>query len=694
MVEEVLGPQPTPLDRRFYAVPPAPGAAAASANDSELERDDSLPDAPFDVDVEEDSSGNAVQPTPTGRSSSRVRKAVAMFDPTPTKKPRVDPPPAPIPTGSLGAALTRIQTNQVGPRSYLVANEILLPIAMRDYDPDPESLLANDRTQLDAFFTRGLTDVCDSVFGPRLTKRLQVEFSRDAKKMQIRNFFEITPAGSQCTGVLSGVTTGAILEYCWICGTKTGDDGNPKECEHKFSILPALVVTGIYDTRLRKALGEKGLKVYQPQLASEYAYAHRRCNQVKTDVVFASLQYQGNNPRIVQCGTNPTAVQATLNEILTREATTYTPQPNELRAKYKVAPLWDGLSPAATDPATPDDASWITARTQRVGQSMMAAAAKFNSKRLPAFVVKTHVVNAMLTRAIELSPQLVREEMWDSLSKEGQAMVTRSLAGARGGRRKTRRSRKGTRRAMRGGDGDADIWIDIVSSIVKEARLENLATELEKAFVGVTKPEDYNARVMKVFANHVGETDRETNQIVYTMSGGTWKELIASIEYQISIPGSGPMPRAKPTAQKMEDAGPMGPGPVATAVSDDTGDGAAPSPKTPTTPPSIQTDVFEFVKEIYYKSPGPKPAPGSDVEREAIEAFAQTPEVRKQLAENPRSPLRRRGSKSGLKAPEFTSDSDNNSEQMVEEIVGDAPVGTLSQRGGFKFTLGKRPDWL
>jgi hypothetical protein len=633
--DAVLGTEgPLPMVEEKISVLPIPGDMAASATD----------------EVEEDATGATVEPAPTGRSSSRVRKAVAMFDPSPAKKARVEAPSVPIPTGARGAALERIRTNQVGPRSYLAANEILLPIAMREYPPDATSLLAVDRTSLDAFFTKGLTDVCDSVFGPRLTKRLAVEFTSKPDTLSIRNFFELMNAGPQCIGVLSEeapeqAPRPAILEYCWICGTKADDLENPKECEHKFSILPALVVTGLYDSRLRKALGADGLRVYQKQLVSEYAYAHRRCNQVKSDVVFASLRYVGNNPRIVQCGTNPDAVQATLNDILTRAATTYTPQPDALREKFRVESLWDGLSPTATDPATPDDASWITARTQRVGQSMMAAAAKFNSKNLPAFVVKTHIVNAMLTRAIELSPQLVGEELWDSLTPEGQAMVTRSLGGARGGRRKTRRSRKGTRRVMRGGEGDADIWVDLVSSIVKEARLKNLATALETAFAGTTTPEDYNMKVMKVFADHVAKTDMEINDALGTMT-------IDGLATFLPVEGDGAGGPIRRTISAVRMSGPLPP-PVNTA------------------PPSGTLASTQGFDE------GEESASGN--ESQMSQGFASPPRTTTAAS-------------SGTPQP-GTPPPNNGSAQGLGVLVS-PPVKPPTNRGGFKFTMGKRPDWL
>jgi hypothetical protein len=547
-IEQVLGPQ-----RPEGPVPvlPIPGAWAASNDD----------------EVEEDAAGvQIVSPVQGGRSSGRVRKAVNLFDPSPAKKARVEPPPPPpIPEGERGAALERIRMNLVGQRSYLAANEILLPIAMRQYDADAASLVTVNRTALDDFFTKGLTDVCDSVFGPRLTKRLATEFSSKNDTPSIRNFFELMAAGPQCVGVLSEIPDGsAIFTHCWICGGKTDDKDNPKECEHRFSILPALVVTGLYDSRLRKALGEAGMRVYQPQLVSEYAYAHRRCNQVKSDDVFASLAYVGNNPRRVQCVATPRAIEATLNNILTRVATTYTPQPDTLRALVQAGPLWDGTSPTATDPGTLNDASWISARTQRIGQSMEAAAAKFNAKQLPALVVKTHIVNAMLSRAIEISPRLVQEELWNTLSDEGKALVTQSLKGRTGGRRRTpTRRRKGTRRAMRGGAED-EIWVDIVSSLVKESRVMDLVSELERRFRKVSSPDDYTAVVMDVFTEHVRKTDEETNRILSGMEGGTWDELLASIERNLVTQSGGPILRGISSA-RLESAGPIPP-PVNTSL--------------------------------------------------------------------------------------------------------------------------------
>jgi hypothetical protein len=476
------------------------------------------------------------------------------------------------------------------------------------------------------------------------------EFSGVNDGLSIRNFFEIDNPGAQCTGVLTEqLSRSAIWNHCWICGTPIdiGGDERPKECEHKFSILPALVVTGLYDARLRKALIATGRHdTYRQQLVNEYAYAHRRCNQVKSDVVFASLSYEGNNPRRVKCLANSTSIGATLLDILERPAQqvpTYTPQPDVLMRKLREERAWDGKATsfgATLDPLnpwTPD--AWIKARTPVVGAAIDEAATKFNSKRLSAAVVKTHIVNAMLTRAIMISPRLVQEEMWGSLSDAGRELVTRSLAGAVGGRRTTRSRRKGTRRAMRGGDGE-DIWVDLVSSRVKEARLGELATALEKAFATVATPEEYTAAVERVFAIHVGETDRETNRIVSTMSGGTWKGLIDSIEYQISIPRSGPMPRII----GIKNAGPL-PVPGLTTpgrVPSDGSEGRTGSNPGLLSPFGTQAPQYSSLAT----------APGTQT--------ASTPGT--PTGSNPWSPV--------------------------------SPPGLFGRRGGFTFTMGKRPDWL
>ena len=546
---------------------------------------------------------------------------------------------------------------------------------MRDYDGGAPPFLAREKVALDAFFTKGLTDVCESVFGPRLTRRLMTEFSGVNDGLSIRNFFEIDPPGAQCVGVLSEkLRQSAIWNHCWICGTPIDINATekPKECEHKFSILPALVVTGLYDSRLRKALISNGTHdIYREQLVNEYAYSHRRCNQVKSDVVFASLSYEGNNPRIVKCVQNPASIGATLKDILERPAEqvpTYTPRPDVLMGKLGREPAWDGkatsFSPTLPplNPWTQD--AWINARTPVIGAAIEEAAAKFNSKRLSAAIVKTHIVNAMLTRAIEISATLVEEEIWDSLSDAGRALVTQSLKERKGGRRTTRQRRKGTHRAMQGGAND-DIWADIVSSRIKEYRVKELGDALEAQFTATTPKDDleYNRAVIGVFMQHVRNTDAEINQVLETTIGALW----AKTRPDDDAP-SGPIRRTTGSQERIETASPLPLSPIsARAATGFTTPGSrVPSSSMASTAygseprTSSQYSVGTLGSPLAFSL---APAPGS---------VPQSPSSSGESEGMPKPPIRKRVSERGAQ------DGDD------VDVKG----------GGFKFALGKRPDWL
>jgi Arc/MetJ-type ribon-helix-helix transcriptional regulator len=470
------------------------------------------------------------------RMSSRVRRAVEVFDPSPppTQRRRAEPSPPPVVDATtLGSALERLRRIS-HTEDFLAANEPLYPVPLRTYSDD-DPFLRTPGPPLNVFFDDGLTEVCESVFGPRLTRQLITAFSTEPSKLSIRNFFEIDNPGRQCVGVFAGQLEGSLIPtHCWICGTSTGDRGDyPKECEHKFPILPALLVTGLYDSRLQRALQSTGrTNDYKALLRSEYAYAHRRCNRVKSDSVFARLRYTEGGNKTVTCVPAPDIIMATLTDIRTRNAATFTPQRADLERKIRTEPAWDGrdTTRALTIPAWGEARgmdAWDVERARHVAASVGDAAAKFNEKNLSAKTARLHIVNALLTRAINLVPELVKENLWSSLSDAGRAAVTKALGSRGGRRRRTRRAKH-----QRGGGEDDEVLESIFRVREKEANLEILAGVLETRFATVTSPKEYSDMVIRTLEEYIKWTDDRVTDTLRGLTPESLDDLLLSVEME------------------------------------------------------------------------------------------------------------------------------------------------------------------
>ena len=119
----------------------------------------------------------------------------------------------------------------------------------------------------------------------------------------LREFVERSTATTQCLNVIGDVSNNTD---CWICGGKIvlDDDYLKPECEHVFPIAQAIMFTGLYETELFKSLEDKNptddtsaaaakkkrAVAYREGLGIEYAWAHRICNQVKSNDHFITYQ--------------------------------------------------------------------------------------------------------------------------------------------------------------------------------------------------------------------------------------------------------------------------------------------------------------------------------------------------------------------------------------------------------------------
>jgi hypothetical protein len=101
-----------------------------------------------------------------------------------------------------------------------------------------------------------------------------------------REFFEPSSPTTQCNNTIGSFINGTV---CYICGmfinsTDIPNDGQNPECEHILPILQAMLYLGLYR--------DKNTNTY-PYLDYEYAWAHRTCNQIKSDKLFINLNNEG-----------------------------------------------------------------------------------------------------------------------------------------------------------------------------------------------------------------------------------------------------------------------------------------------------------------------------------------------------------------------------------------------------------------
>ena len=125
-----------------------------------------------------------------------------------------------------------------------------------------------------------LSSIGRPVFGPNISGA------------EIRGFYEASTPTTQCNNIIGKFVNGT---QCYICGTAilkqrlVGDGFNP-ECEHILPIAQAVLFLGLYGDKFKK-----DQLFYNPDiLPKEYAWAHRTCNQIKSDDSY--ITYKGTNP--------------------------------------------------------------------------------------------------------------------------------------------------------------------------------------------------------------------------------------------------------------------------------------------------------------------------------------------------------------------------------------------------------------
>lgn len=100
---------------------------------------------------------------------------------------------------------------------------------------------------------------------------------------EIRGIYETSTPTTQCNNTIGKFVNGV---ECYICGMaiiqqdlRLGVNGLNPECEHILPIAQAVLFLGLYGDKFKE-----GRLFYNPtQFKLEYAWAHRTCNQIKSD---------------------------------------------------------------------------------------------------------------------------------------------------------------------------------------------------------------------------------------------------------------------------------------------------------------------------------------------------------------------------------------------------------------------------
>lgn len=145
----------------------------------------------------------------------------------------------------------------------------------------------------------------------------------------LRKFYETSSATTQCHNTIKPEVRN--VTKCWICGFVIPDTKNPEdafypECEHIFPIAQAIFFIGLYNSEI------KGNRVFVKKLELEYGWAHRVCNQIKSDTHFIVNNTETSDGR---WKIDDNKIRDFLNDILQR-GNTYGGGANLLRQQMKM----------------------------------------------------------------------------------------------------------------------------------------------------------------------------------------------------------------------------------------------------------------------------------------------------------------------------------------------------------------------
>lgn len=143
-------------------------------------------------------------------------------------------------------------------------------------------------------------------FSPKMT---MTDINNNIQELKnAREWWEHTGPQSQCKNVIGKWES---TESCYICGLpfeKDDLESNPPECEHILPVYQAALLLTLYSSKIQKFYNTQTGKIYDTKLMSilknptsaferaikqdleqEYAWAHRCCNQIKSDDSFLTF---------------------------------------------------------------------------------------------------------------------------------------------------------------------------------------------------------------------------------------------------------------------------------------------------------------------------------------------------------------------------------------------------------------------
>ena len=657
LIQQILGPQPPALDPRFYAVPPI--AARDDLYDAHVEARAAVAVVPPGQDAAVLQAGSA---PPLRRTSERVQRIQAvqarLAAEAATEQARQAQAQAEAAAAAaaqqaalggvvytpLGGLVAKLQNKD---NIYLEASNTLLPVLLGGFEGP---MAATSRVTFDQLFSRRLTDLCSLVYGGILTQKLQARFSRDAA---IRDFFELTPPQTQCDRVIGGLQ-GPIQTHCWICGTRLQQPPCgaqcTQDCEHRADVALAMSTTGLYDSVLHSILArsQRGAEEYMNLLRYEYAWSHALCNRIKKDAHFIVPRVDPGT-RLATFDANRAGILAVLGEIF-REVPRGYPPPHEaeLRGEIERArAVWSGLP---GDPVTPIQGNYIQTRPGQIERALKPLTDKLNALRLTPSGICLRFTNGLLLRAIHLAPELTKESIWSNLPPEYQAILSARLAG---GRRRTRR-RAQSRKGQRGGAtlaqkrGVMESVVEYILTTMSLAPLFESLVNLELEVGEKVEIGDLMANMAKAVDAHVVRTLTMLQRINwslvdYAAQRLTGIELIGYTLFIVFAPGG--------ASALTVNSGSGSASPVSRASS---GYGTPVAPGSPVSYGRVGTDP-RLLSQTGNQTP-----PYSSL------ATVSTPGT--PTASNPMSPV------------------------SVQRNLTNP--GVLRGGSGFKFTMGRRPDWL
>jgi len=141
------------------------------------------------------------------------------------------------------------------------------------------------------YLTIGLTDLATRLFGaeaiqkvkkftPESNSEAESNSEESTSQTSVRKIWELTSPTVQCNNTIGKYDAST---ECWICGLsiKPSISGMTAECEHVLPIAQAVIFLQLYNTKKLKGDGHSVSE--KNMLDLEYGWAHRLCNQEKSD---------------------------------------------------------------------------------------------------------------------------------------------------------------------------------------------------------------------------------------------------------------------------------------------------------------------------------------------------------------------------------------------------------------------------